>query len=88
MEKNEINNPLKISVIIPVYNVEKWLHRCYDSLANQTFKDFDVWMVDDGSTDNSGKICDELSKKDSRFSVIHQKKCWGCCCAKCCISSC
>lgn len=63
----------KVSVIIAVYNVEKWIRRCLDSLLVQTFKDFEVILVDDGSTDTSGKICDEYASKDKRFRVIHQK---------------
>ncbi len=63
----------KISVIVPVYNVEKYLSRCVDSVLNQTYTDFELLLVDDGSPDNCGKICDEYSKKDSRVFVIHQK---------------
>ena len=62
----------KISVIVPVYNVEKYLSRCIDSILNQTFTDFELILVDDGSTDNSGEICDMYSQKDSRIIVIHQ----------------
>lgn len=65
-------NP-KISIIIPVYNVEKWLERAAQSLKDQTFDDFEVWLVDDGSTDQSGKICDSIASQDSRFNVIHKK---------------
>ena len=67
-----MENDVKISVIAPVYNVGKWLQRFYDSLTAQTLTDFEVWMVDDGSTDNSGKLCDEFAAKDPRFHVIHQ----------------
>lgn len=63
---------LKISVIIPVYNAEKTLHRCVDSILVQTFSDFEVLLIDDGCKDNSGKICDEYAKKDSRVKVIHK----------------
>ena len=63
----------QISVLMPVYNAEKYLKECLDSLINQTFKDFEVIMVNDGSTDSSGKICDEYSKLDKRFKTIHQK---------------
>lgn len=63
----------KISVIIPVYNVEKYLHRCIDSILAQTFTDFELILVDDGSPDNCGAICDEYAQKDSRVHVIHQK---------------
>ena len=62
----------KISVILPVYNVEQYLKRCIDSISNQTFVDFDLIIVDDGSPDNSGEICDEYARKDSRINVIHQ----------------
>lgn len=62
----------KISVIVPVYNVEKYLSRCIDSILNQTFTDFELILVDDGSTDNSGDICDMYSQKNSRIIVIHQ----------------
>lgn len=61
-----------ISVIVPVYNVEKYLHRCIDSILTQTFKDFELILVDDGSTDNSGNICDAYCQKDNRIIVIHQ----------------
>lgn len=61
----------KISVIVPVYNTEKYLCRCVDSILEQTFTDFELVLVDDGSTDSSGKICDEYSKKDFRVFVIH-----------------
>lgn len=62
-----------ISIIIPVYNVEKYLNRCVDSVLAQTFTDFELILVDDGSTDNSGKICDEYAEKDSRICVIHKQ---------------
>lgn len=63
----------KISVIVPVYNVEKYLNRCIDSILNQTFEDFELILVDDGSTDKSLKICDEYKIKDGRIKVIHKK---------------
>lgn len=62
-----------ISVIVPVYNVEKYLPQCIDSILNQTEKNLEIILVDDGSLDNSGKICDEFSKKDDRIIVIHKK---------------
>ena len=63
----------EISVIVPVYNVEPYLRRCLDSIVGQTMKEIEIILIDDGSTDNSGKICDEYSEKDSRIRVIHQK---------------
>lgn len=63
----------KVSVIVPVYNVEKYLKNCVESLINQTYENIEIILVDDGSTDNSGKICDELSKKDNRIIVIHKE---------------
>lgn len=62
----------KISVIVPVYNVENELERCLESICNQTYKNLEIILVDDGSTDNSGKICDNLIKKDKRIKVFHQ----------------
>lgn len=62
-----------ISVIVPVYKVELYLHRCVDSILNQSFRDFELILVDDGSPDNCGAICDHYAKKDSRIQVIHQE---------------
>lgn len=62
-----------ISVIVPVYNVEKYIHRCVDSILSQTFRDFELILVDDGSPDNCGAICDDYAEKDSRVVVIHQQ---------------
>lgn len=62
-----------ISVIVPVYNVEKYLPQCIDSLLNQTTKNLEIILVDDGSLDDSGKICDEFSEKDNRIIVIHKE---------------
>lgn len=62
-----------ISVIVPVYNVEKYLKRCLDSLACQTYPHFEVVLVDDGSEDGSSSICDEYVECDRRFSVVHQE---------------
>ena len=63
----------KVSIIVPVYNVEKYIKRCLDSLINQTYKNLEIILIDDGSTDSSGKICDQYKIKDNRFKVIHQK---------------
>ena len=62
----------KISIIVPVYKVEPYIHKCVDSILNQTFKDFELILVDDGSPDNCGKICDEYGQKDNRVIVIHK----------------
>ncbi len=66
-----MNHP-KISIIVAVYNVEKYLRRCIDSLLAQTFVDFEVVLIDDGSTDSSGWICDEYAERESRLRVFHQ----------------
>lgn len=62
-----------ISVIVPVYKVEKYIHKCVDSIIAQTFTDFELFLVDDGSPDNCGKICDEYAEKDNRIIVIHKE---------------
>lgn len=62
-----------ISVIVPVYNTEKYLHCCIDSILAQTYNDFELILIDDGSTDNSGKICDEYAETDDRIVVLHQE---------------
>lgn len=61
-----------ISIIVPVYNVEKYLEKCVDSIIKQTYKNIEIILVDDGAKDNSGKICDELKEKDNRIKVIHK----------------
>lgn len=66
------NQPL-ISVIVPVYNAEKYIHRCVDSIINQTYTNLEIILVDDGSPDNSGVICDEYAEKDDRIVVIHKE---------------
>lgn len=63
----------KISIIVPVYNVEKYLSRCVNSILSQTFKDFELILVDDGSPDKCPQICDEYASKDSRVSALHKK---------------
>lgn len=62
-----------ISVIVPIYNAEKYLHRCMDSILNQTYKNLEIVLIDDGSKDSSGTICDAYAAKDSRIKVIHQE---------------
>jgi glycosyltransferase involved in cell wall biosynthesis len=62
----------KISIIVPVYNVERYLKECVESILNQTYINFELILVDDGSPDNSGKICDEFALKDNRITVIHK----------------
>ena len=64
---------MEISVIVPVYRVEKYLSDCIESILNQTFADFELILVDDGSPDRCGEICDEAAKHDTRVHVIHQK---------------
>ena len=61
------------SVIVPIYKVEEYLPQCIESVLNQPFKDFELILVDDGSPDNSGNICNEYAKKDNRIHVIHKK---------------
>lgn len=68
-----IKEDAKVTIIVPVYNVEKYLEKCLESLINQTYKNLEIIVVDDGSSDNSGKICDEFAKRDNRIIVIHQK---------------
>ena len=62
-----------ISIIVPVYNVEKYLEKCINSIINQTYKNLDIILINDGSTDNSGKVCDKFKSKDSRIKVIHKE---------------
>ena len=66
-----MNEPL-LSVIVPVYNTANYLHRCLDSILNQTYKNLEIILIDDGSSDGSELICDEYGKKDSRVKLIHQ----------------
>jgi len=63
----------KISIIVPVYNVEKYLKRCLDSITKQTYSNIEILLVNDGSTDNSGEICNNYSNNDDRIRVIHKK---------------
>ncbi|MBQ9082384.1 MAG: glycosyltransferase [Clostridia bacterium] len=77
MKKNSILQKLEdqplISVIVPVYNVEQYLHRCVDSIRIQTYTNLEIILVDDGSPDRCGEICDEYAAQDSRVKVIHQE---------------
>ena len=61
-----------ISIIVPVYNAEQYLEKCVNSIINQTYTNLEIILVDDGSPDNCGAICDEYAKKDSRIKVIHK----------------
>lgn len=70
--KRDIMRP-KVSVIVPVYKAEAYLHRCVDSLLAQTFHDFEILLINDGSPDKSGEICDEYQLKDPRVRVIHKE---------------
>lgn len=63
----------EISIIVPVYNVEKYLEQCIDSILAQTFEDFELILVDDGSPDKCPEICDEYARKDGRIRVIHKQ---------------
>ena len=63
----------KISVIVPIYNVENYLRRCVDSILKSTYENLEIILVDDGSTDECPTICDDYAKKDSRIKVIHKK---------------
>lgn len=72
MVKNSANSPL-ISVVLPIYNVESYLKRCLDSVCMQTYTNLDIILVDDGSPDNCGLICDSYAEKDNRIRVIHKQ---------------
>ncbi|HCR4895454.1 TPA: glycosyltransferase family 2 protein, partial [Enterococcus faecium] len=67
-----MNSSDLISVIIPVYNVEKYVGSCLESVCNQTYKNLDIIIVDDGSKDSSNKICEDYALKDSRIRIIHK----------------
>ena len=70
-KEHGVSAPPTISVIVPVYNTEKYLRRCIDSVLAQTYQDFELLLIDDGSKDSSGAICDEYAAMDLRFHVIH-----------------
>ena len=65
-----------ISVIVPVFNVEKYLERCVETIVNQTYKNLEIILVNDGSTDNSGELCDELARRDDRINRIIRDFYW------------
>ncbi len=67
----EIQAPL-VSIIVPVYNAEKYLNRCVDSILSQAMTDFELLLIDDGSKDESGRICDEYAAKDARVRAFHK----------------
>lgn len=69
---NNPNNP-EVSILVPVFNVDKYIRTCLESISAQTFSDWECILVDDGSSDNSGVICDEFARKDPRFRVLHVK---------------
>lgn len=72
MKKQQLNVP-KVSIVVPIYKVERYIHECVDSIINQTLFDIEIILVDDGSPDNCGKIIDEYAAKDKRIVTIHQK---------------
>lgn len=74
MENESLNNAVEplISIIVPCYNVEQYLPRCMNSILDQTYSNLEIWLVDDGSPDNCGSLCDDYAKKDNRIRVIHK----------------
>lgn len=68
-----IENYHKISIIVPIYEVEQYMNRCVSSIVNQTYKNLEIILVDDGSTDNCPDMCDKWKQRDSRIKVIHKK---------------
>lgn len=71
--QTENENKITLSIIVPVYNVEKYLEDCVESLLNQTYQNYEIILVDDGSTDSSGKICDIVAESSSKIKVIHKE---------------
>ena len=70
---NDNNEKILVSIIVPIYNLEDYLDKCIQSLIKQTHKNLEIFLVDDGSTDKSSKVCDDWQKKDSRIIVIHKE---------------
>lgn len=68
-----MDNKVKVSIVVPIYNVEKYLRQCLDSIVNQTLKNIEIICVNDGSTDNSLKIIQEFADKDSRIKIINKE---------------
>ena len=81
LESQTSNNQILITVIMPVYNSEKYLEAAIESVLKQTYPNFELLLINDGSSDNSGRICDEMAKKDKRIRVIHKKN-EGVCCSR------
>ena len=77
-EKNDM-----ISVIVPIYKVEEFLDECIQSIVDQTYQNLQIILVDDGSPDHCGEMCEDWAKKDKRIEVIHKKKWWTFRCTKC-----
>ena len=70
---NQVEEKIKFSVVLPIYNVEKYLNRCLDSVMNQTYKRLEIILVDDGSPDNCPQMCDDWARADNRIKVVHKK---------------
>ena len=68
-----MDNQILVSVVLPIYNVEKYMDRCINSIINQTYKNLEIILVDDGSPDNCPQKCDDWGIKDSRIKVVHKK---------------
>lgn len=73
MNSGKENAQVLVSVTVPVYNVAKYLPQCIESICNQTYEALEIILVDDGSTDESGSICDRYAQEDARITVIHKK---------------
>ena len=69
-----MKNSVLLSVIVPIYNVEKYLDKCIQSIVDQTYSNIEIILVDDGSPDNCPAMCDEWAKRDSRIKVIHRSE--------------